>query len=153
MYYSLKETEYRQLERIEEEFMRKIFKTTKGCSITNLYLELGQMPARFEIIKMRMLYLKYILEQPVKSNISIMLNLQLENPTKGDWASTCLSDFKYINWNITLEEIRSITKQNFLRILKEKISIKALSYLLEKQGKKGSEITHSNLEMAEYLLP
>ena len=47
MYYSLKETEYRQLERIEEEFRRKIFNTTKGCPITHLYLELGQIPARF----------------------------------------------------------------------------------------------------------
>ena len=149
----MKETEYRQLERIEEEFMRKIFKTTKGCPITNLYLELGQIPARFEIIKMRLLYLRYILEQPEKSSIRKMLKLQLENPTKGDWASTCLSDLQYINWNITLEEIRSMSKQNVLKILKEKIGTKALKYLLEKQGKKGSEIKYSCIEMAEYLLP
>ena len=82
-----------------------------------------------------------------------MLHLQLENPTKGDWASTCLSDLQYINWNITLEEIRTMTKQNVLKILKEKIGIKALRYLLEKQGIKGSEITYSCNEMAKYLLP
>ena len=67
MYYALKETEYRQIERIEEDYMRKIMKTTKGCPLTNLYLELGHIPARFEIIKMRLLYMKYILEQPVPS--------------------------------------------------------------------------------------
>ena len=40
-----------------------------------------------------------------------------------------------------------------MKILKEKISIKALNYLLEKQGKKGSEIRYSYVEMAEYLQP
>ena len=125
MYYSLKETEYRQIERIEEDYMRKIMKTTKGCPITNLYLELGHIPARFEIIKMRLLYMKYILEQPEDSTISKMLKLQFENPTPGDWASTCLNDLQYINLNLTKEEIRNTLKQNFLKILKEKIRIKA----------------------------
>ena len=34
MYYNMKEMEYRQIERIEECFLRKQFKTTKGCPIT-----------------------------------------------------------------------------------------------------------------------
>ena len=153
MYYALKETEYRQIERIEEDYMRKIMKTTKGCPITNLYLELGHIPARFEIIKMRLLYMKYILEQPEDSTISKMLELQFENPTPGDWASTCLNDLQYIDLNITKEEIRNIPKQNFLKILKEKISTKALDYLLEKRGKKGCEIKYSCFEIAEYLQP
>ena len=61
MCYNLKEKELRQIERIEEEFMRKIFQTSRGCPITQLYLEYGQYPARFEIQKRRLLYLKYIL--------------------------------------------------------------------------------------------
>ena len=104
MYYALKETEYRQIERIEEEYMRKILKTTKGCPLTNLYLELGHIPARFEKIKMRLLYMKYMLEQPEDSTISKMLKLQFENPTPGEWASTCLNDLQYINLNVTKEK-------------------------------------------------
>ena len=50
-YYNLKETEIRQLERIEETFLRKMFKTSKGCPISQLYLESGHIPARFEIQK------------------------------------------------------------------------------------------------------
>ena len=92
MYYALKENELRQIEMIEEGYMRKIFKTTKGCPITSLYLSLGQTPARFEILKMRLLYLKYILEQPEESSLHRMLKLQLEKPTTGDWASTCVKD-------------------------------------------------------------
>ena len=54
-YYNLKETEIRQLERIEESFLRKMFGTNKGCPITQMYLESGHAPARFEIKKTRLL--------------------------------------------------------------------------------------------------
>ena len=63
MYYNIKENELRQLERIEEEFLRKIFKTTRGCPITQLYLEIAQHPARFEVRQISLIYLKYILEE------------------------------------------------------------------------------------------
>ena len=37
MYYQLKETELRQLERIEESYLRQVLKTTKECPIKQLY--------------------------------------------------------------------------------------------------------------------
>ena len=49
MYHNLKESEIRRIERIEEGFMRKILQTSRGCPITQLYLEIGKAPARFEI--------------------------------------------------------------------------------------------------------
>ena len=67
VYYNLKELEIRQLERIEEQFMRKILNTTRGCPIVSLYLSLGHVPARFEIQKRRLLFLKYILTQKNES--------------------------------------------------------------------------------------
>ena len=82
MYYELKGNELRQLERIEEQFMRKVLNTTKGCPITMLYLTLGHVPARFEIQKMRILYLKYILSQKEDSLVRSFFNLQVEMPTK-----------------------------------------------------------------------
>ena len=57
-YYNLKETEIRELERIEESFMRRILNTTKGCPIIQIYIELGQIPARFDIIKIILFFLK-----------------------------------------------------------------------------------------------
>ena len=46
-----------------------------------------------------------------------------------------------------------MTKGKFNRMLKERISENALKYLTEKQMKNGKEITHSKIEMIEYLLP
>ena len=153
MYYDLKEGELRQLERIEEQFLRKIFKTTKGCPITQLYLEIGQFPARFEIQKMRMLYLKYILEQEDKSTLKKFLKLQIGEPNRGDWASTCRNDLEELKIELSYEQIKVMTKSKFTNILKQKITENALKYLLEKQGSKGKEILYTHLEMAEYLLP
>ena len=110
MYYNLKENEIRHLERIEEGYMRKVLKTTKGCPINQMYLELGVAPARFEIQKTRLLYLKTILDENEDSNLLKMLKLQLESPTKGDWASTCLKDLNELNLNFTLEDIKLMSK-------------------------------------------
>ena len=153
MYYNLTETDLRQIERIEEDFLRKILKTTKGCPIMQLYLEVGQHPARFEIQKTRILYLKYILEQDEDSNLLKMLKLQIENPTKGDWASTCVNDIKELNLKMSFEDIKVMTKQKLTTIIKEEMKKNAFRYLNSKRGKKGEEIDYSCLEMSEYLLP
>ena len=94
----MKENGYRHLERIEENFLRKIVKTTKGCPISNLYLEFGYWPARFELIKMRLLYLRYKIKQPGRSYIRKMLNLQFEKPSRG---GTWCSDLQYVNLKIS----------------------------------------------------
>ena len=70
-YFNLKENELRQIYQTEEGFLRKIFKTTKGCPISQLYLEIGVAPARFEIQRIRLLYLKYNLEESKGSLLSI----------------------------------------------------------------------------------
>jgi hypothetical protein len=62
-YYDLKEKELREIERIEETFMRKILNTLKGCPNVQLYFTLGHVPARFAIFKMRLAFLKYILNE------------------------------------------------------------------------------------------
>ena len=153
VYYNLKENELRQIERIEEGYLRQILKTTKGCPITQLYLEVGQIPARFEIQKMRLLFLKYILQQNDESILKKFLNLQFKQKTKGDWASTCLNDLKSLRITETLEEIKSMTKNKFKNILKDRIKENALKYLTEKQGKKGKDIVYKDIQMSEYLSP
>jgi hypothetical protein len=153
MYYDLKETEVRQLERIEEGYLRKVLNTTKGCPIIQLYLAVGHTPARFEIQKMRLLYLKYILEEDESSLLSKFFKLQLEFPTKGDWASTCKNDLKELEIQESLEEIRLMTKIQFTKILKKKLKENAFKYLISKKGSKGKENKEIELCMSEYLLP
>ena len=102
---------------------------------------------------MRLLYLKYILEQNEESLLSKFFKLQLEQPTRGDWASTCIQNLKELSINLSLLEIKLMTKQNFKKILKSRTNETALKYLLEKQKSKGKEMKYASIQMNEYLLP
>ena len=44
-------------------------------------------------------------------------------------------------------------RNKFKKLIKDRIQVKALEYLLAKQGSKGKEIKFTTLEMSEYLLP
>ena len=54
--YNVNETEYRHIERIEEDIMRNIFDTGKGCAGYQLYFEAGKLPARIVIKKMKLIF-------------------------------------------------------------------------------------------------
>ena len=100
-----------------------------------------------------MLFLKAILDKNEQSLVAKFFKLQLEQPTKGDWVSTCINDLKEMNVELDLNEIRMMTKENFKKIIKMKISEISLEYLLRKRGSKGKEIKYDRLEMADYLQP
>ena len=80
-------------------------------------------------------------------------HLQIEHPTRGDWASTCQSDLKELKIEYSFEEIKQMSKSKYNSLLKQRINENALEYLIGKQGKKGKEIKYSNITMADYLLP
>ena len=152
-YYNLKECEMRQLEQIEEDFMRNLIKTTKGCPIIQLYIEFGQIPARFEVMKLRLFFLKYILNQDSESLISRFLQIQIEKPTKFDWISTCIKDLKQLKIEVSLEDIRNLPTNQFKKLIRKKCKELALEYLLKKRGSKGKELIYNEIQTAEYLLP
>ena len=135
-YYNLKEQEIRQLERIEESFMRQVLKTKRGCPIKQMYLELGHAPARFNIFKLRFFFLKYILDQEEHSSIRRVFELQLQYPTKNDWASDCLTNLKQMDINLSLEEIRLMPENKFKNIVRQKSKECAFRYLLKGRGRK-----------------
>ena len=132
-YYNLTERNIRNIERIEENFMRKILKTKKSCPIVQMYLELGQWPARFEIKKLRLLFMKSILDEDENSRIFRFFKLQLEQPSKNDWVSTCMNDLKELGISESLHQ-KKMSKSEFKQILKTKIKTNILQ--LKKSGRK-----------------
>ena len=84
---------------------------------------------------------------------------QLNNPTKGDWATEVLQDIEYLDLNLDLEDIKNMPKSSFRKIVKTKTTQKALKFLLEKQGSRNSEyakgklLSYFEMKMAGYLSP
>ena len=82
-----------------------------------------------------------------------MYQLQVENPKRGDWASTCRKNLEDLQINLSNEDMKKMSRNTFNNMIRRKCKEKAYEYLLQKRGKKGNEIQYKSLRMAEYLLP
>ena len=87
--YNINEKEMRQLERIEEDHMRNILDVKTGIQVPLhlMYLDLGQVPARFQVKRFKVNFLQYILQQDETSLLHRMLRAQQKEPVRGDWFS------------------------------------------------------------------
>ena len=92
-----------------------------------MYLAVGQWPARFEIQKTRLLFLKLILEEDENSMVYKFFQLQLKQPTKGDWATTVQRDLKELNIVEPISEIKRMSKNKFKNVVKKKIKENCLN--------------------------
>ena len=81
------------------------------------------------------------------------MHLQFENPTRGDWASSCSQDLDDLNIKLSLEDIKKMPKNKFSKTIQAAIQKIAFEYLTSRRGSKGQEIEYTELKMAEYLLP
>ena len=152
-YYNLTESETRQLERIKEIYLRRLLSTPRSCPISQIYLETGQYPARFEIMKKKLLFLKYILNQEEESTIYKFLQLQTKFPIRGDFVSSCISIMKQLKINLTFDEIKIFPVRKLKSLIISKINQESLDYLLKKRKSKGHEIEYKTLQTSDYLLP
>ena len=67
--YNVKENELRQIERIEENMLGKLFKTVQGCPIYQIYFASGHLPAWYQIKSRKLVFYKNIFgnEQKITS--------------------------------------------------------------------------------------
>ena len=82
-----------------------------------------------------------------------MYQLQLENPKRGDGASTAKKNLQDLNINLSNEEIRNMSKSTFIKLVRNKCKESAFRYLTNKRVKKGKDIEYGSLRMSEYLQP
>jgi hypothetical protein len=108
-YYNLKDGEIRQIGRIEEGFLREVLKTSRGCPIKQIYMEVCQIPARFEIIRILHLYLKYILNKNKETMIHKFFSIQFESSGNGDWTTMCTDNIRDLDITNSMEEIKQMS--------------------------------------------
>ena len=153
-YYNLTNNDIRTIERIEEECLSKILETGKNCPVTLLYLETGQLPAKFQIQIMMLNFLKYILDQEKDSLIYKFFRAQCQNPTKGDWVSNTKKIMQEKEMNESFEDISVMKRQTFRKYVNKKVKKMGFQYLVGQIKSKGQEIEFGQkLECQGYLLP
>ena len=86
---NLTETNIKGLEQTDEILLSKILESDSNTSNVFKYLELGIYPVRFEIIKRKILFLQYILQQKESSMVSMVFKATCENHLQKDFLKTC----------------------------------------------------------------
>ena len=153
-WYNLTDTNIDTLEKLDNILLRKIFETGQSVPTAFLHLELGTCPIRFIIKTRRILFLQYILKEKESSLIHQFLNSQMEEPLQGDWWLSVREDLESLELNLSLHEIKSMSKDKFKKLVQKAIEAQAFSWLLWKKSKskKVKSVPHgTSLEMQKYL--
>ena len=153
-WYNVSEAELGQLEQVDKSLWTSILEVARTVPYDLVCLELGVEPLRFIIMSRRLIYLQFILKQKETSLIKKFLITQLSTLKKKDWAYTVKEDLKYLDIQLTVDEIEFMPKATYRNLIKKKISQKSLEYLLTKRNArngKGMQMSYSKLYIQNYL--
>ena len=154
-WYGLTEEETSELEREDENLLRKILEAPSKSPKCMLYLETGCKPIRFMIMKRQLMFLHYILNEEENSLIRRFLNTQEKNPGKNDWVLTVKKTLETLEIYLDFDQIKEATRQQFKSFVDKAINEKCFNYLIDEKNKKNKvkHIQYYEHETQEYLLP
>ena len=102
-------------------------------------METGCIPIRFILKSRRVNFLHYILSDKEESLLSNIFRAQCDNPVKGDWVTTVQNDLKELELDISFEQIKAFTKDEFRIKEKKLVRRKAFEYLQNLQQTHSSD--------------
>ena len=151
MYLTQKNIE--DLEKPDKVLKEKLFESNASKYFLFFYLEFGILPAKYVILKKRLKFLKYVLDEDIESMIRRVYEEQKNESRKGDFSYLTKSDFDELKMKITEDDIRKHTKASWNKLINQEMENVALSHLIEenKTKTKTKHIQYEKLEMQRYL--
>ena len=125
-------------EKCDRSFMRRVFDCPVSTPIESYYLETSTLPVRFIIMGRRLMYLWSILHKSDNELVKKVYNTQKEFPVKNDWVLQVQDDLSKCKIELSDEEIASMNKEKFRKIVNsaiKELSEEYLSNLVEKHSK------------------
>jgi len=138
-------------ERVEQGLFRRILKAHSKTPVESLYLELGVLPFRFNLMMRRISYFHEIMMRDDDELTKKVVLSQMERRTKGDFYQQVEVDMEVLN--ISEGEVLTVSKGTLKDLLKKKASISAFQYLIDmaKTHSKVNERAYSNLNGMDYM--
>ena len=154
-WYNVSKVETEMLEEVDEMLLRNILECPRSTPTEMLYLELNCLPVRFILIKRRLHFLYYILNQDRSSLIFTFYQAQMRNSSKGDWTTTVQEDLEILGIEKEIEQLGSMSENGFSKLISGQIEKEALKYLNREKSvhSKVKHIIHTKMEMMDYLCP
>ena len=141
----------RILEKCDEILLSKVLECEANTSNAIKYLDLGILPIRYEIMRRKLAFLQYLLQQDKESMIYKILKATNEDPSKNDFVQTCKKYLKSLDIDLSFEKIGTMSKMSWKNLLKEKTRLEAFKYLESEKLKQSKicDISYEKLEIQE----
>ena len=152
-WYSLSKSNIEDLEKLDNILLRKFLEAGSSVPTVMLHLELGTLPIRFILITRRLMFLHYILQEDEQSLMNKFLIAQIEETKEGDWWLTVKDNMEELNLELSLHEIKLMSKNSFKMKVKKSAEQQAFKWLNKKKAelKKVKSISHVQFKMEKYL--
>ena len=119
-----------KMERIEQNFMRRILKAHSKTPIEALYLELGYIPLRFHLMKKRVMYLSDIMKREENELTRRLIEVQKERGVDiGDFYDQAKSDQDRLH---VTNEMMLGSKETLKKEIKKNLDTLAFQFLINK---------------------
>jgi hypothetical protein len=149
------DSDLKDLEVIDHDILRAITGAQAKSPTEMLYLETAQVPVKSVIIVRRLLYLQTILHRHKSEIIRQIYDTMKEDPLKDDWIHLVSNDISNIGLNLSDDQICSLTKREFKKIVKSKMRSYTHAELerVKKGHSKVKHISHKDLKKPQpYLM-
>ena len=139
---SISDKEMDRMEQVDVALLKTLIKGHSKCNKAFYYLEFGVIPIRFMIRNRRLMFHQHLISREDKETIKKVYLKQKDCPIKGDWYNMLVKDFEVIGEDMCDEKVKSIAKEDYRKIVKEKIQVSAFKYLLEEKEKSKKKLKH-----------
>ena len=151
VWYKVTEKQLTKLEQIDEMLFRKLFNLPCSAPRVGMYAECGRIPIRHLIKQRRLMYFWHILHKDKKELLFKFLEAQELSTSSNDWICQVRKDMSEISLNLSDEQISTMSKELFGKILKHKMEQNAVKYLKENSGSKTAQLDFTKISPAKYL--
>ena len=137
------------LEVIDNQILRLITGAQQKVPLEMLFLETGELPLKYVIIVRRLMYYQEILKRHEKELVKRVFTAMKIDPLKGDWINLIIEDLKYLDMTVdNEEEIKNLSKNEFRRLVKNKIKNVAFKDLeeIKDSHEKVKHIAHEGIK-------
>ena len=101
VWHPVTDTQLEILEKVDQNYLKKILKSHSKTPKEALYLETGLLPIRYVAMRRRLMYLHNILIKPENELIKKVYQAQETLPSKGDWFQQVMEDKNKLGLNIS----------------------------------------------------
>ena len=153
VWHGLLNSEISELEEVDKLLLRKILQVPNSACIESLYLELGITPFKAVIKARRINHLHALVKLKDEEMLHTFFTAQWMYPGKNDWLDQVKEDLVDFEIDMTLEEIKSKSKNVFKKLVKQKMKEYALKYLnmLKDKHTKMDNLLYVKLKTQNYL--